>query len=158
MNIPRCNQYKADIYLFMGKLTVVVFISTLLSACTTQVVRKIDTTPPDQIAIAQDESQLLDIGIAIFDPNVPDDYDERIAQIISPDVRQAESQYIPYVTKNLLQSTGNWGAVRVVPRPSDAVDVTVSGKILASTGEELILSMSVAVSYTHLTLPTSDLV
>jgi len=143
MNIPRCNQYKADIYLFMGKLTVVVFISTLLSACTTQVVRKIDTTPPDQIAIAQDESQLLDIGIAIFDPNVPDDYDERIAQIISPDVRQAESQYIPYVTKNLLQSTGNWGAVRVVPRPSDAVDVTVSGKILASTGEELILSMSV---------------
>ena len=118
-------------------------IGLLLYGCGTQVVREVDNTPPEQIAFVQSESQLLDIGIAVFDPNVPEDYDERVEQIILPEIRQAESQYMPYITKNLLQSTGNWGAVRVVPRPSDAVDLTVSGKIIASTGEEVILSMAV---------------
>ena len=118
-------------------------IGLVLCGCGTQVVREIDNTPPEQIAFEQSESQLLDIGIAVFDPNVPENYDERIERIILPEIRQAESQYMPYLTKNLLQSTGNWGAVRVVPRPSDAVDLTVLGKIIASTGEELILSMTV---------------
>ena len=118
-------------------------IGLLLYGCGTQVVREVDNTPPEQIAFEQSESQLLDIGIAVFAPNVPEDYDERVEQIILPEIRQAEAQYMPYITKNLLQSTGNWGAVRVVPRPSDAVDLTVSGKIIASTGEELILSLTV---------------
>lgn len=110
--------------------------------CSSQVVRKIDNTPPKQISFDQTEHQLLDIGISVFDPNVPEDFDERVEQIILTEIRVAESQYMPYITKNLLQSTGNWGAVRVVPRPSDAVDLTIHGKIIASTGEELILSLS----------------
>jgi hypothetical protein len=124
-------------------LALLAVIGLVLCGCGTQVVREIDNTPPEQIAFEQSESQLLDIGIAVFDPNVPENYDERIERIILPEIRQAESQYMPYLTKNLLQSTGNWGAVRVVPRPSDAVDLTVLGKIIASTGEELILSMTV---------------
>jgi hypothetical protein len=58
-------------------------------------------------------------------------------------VRRAESQYIPYFAKNLLQSTGNWGAVRVVPRPTHAVDVMVTGKILHSNGESMIIEATV---------------
>ncbi len=114
-----------------------------LSGCVSQELRTVDMTPPKQHQGVQNEDELLDVGIAIFDANIPATYDEQIEQLVHPDLRRAEAQFIPYFAKNLLQSTGNWGAVRVVPRPTHAVDVTVSGKILASDGERLTLEMTV---------------
>ena len=114
-----------------------------LAGCVTETVRAIDLRPPDQFEGVQGEADLLDIGVLPLDANVPEDYDERIEQIISPDIRAAESWYVAYLTKNLLQSTGNWGAVRVIPRATNAVDLQVSGKILSSTGEELAVEFSV---------------
>lgn len=116
----------------------------LLSACVSTTVRVVDMTPPDQSTQQLTEAQLLDVGVAIFDANVPDDYDVRIEELIMPEVRNAESQYIPYFLKNLLQSTGNWGAVRVVPRPTHAVDVVVTGRILRSDGATLRVEATVA--------------
>ncbi len=115
----------------------------LLSACVTQEVRKVDLTPPTMSETPVAEDLLLDVGVSIFDANVPEDYDERVENMIQPEVRRAEANYMPYVAKNLLQSTGNWGAVRVVPRPTDAVDIIVTGKILESNGERLTLQMGV---------------
>ncbi|MEM6707716.1 MAG: hypothetical protein AAF648_02910 [Pseudomonadota bacterium] len=115
-----------------------------LQGCVTETVRVVDLTPPDQAQEVISEDLLLDVGIAVFDANVPDDYDERVKRIIQPEVRRAESNYIPFFAKNLLQSTGNWGPVRVLPRASDAVDVVVSGKILHSDGESLRLEVQVA--------------
>ena len=48
-----------------------------------------------------------------------------------------------FFAKNLLQSTGNWGAVRVVPRPTHAVDVVISGRILHSDGESMAVELTV---------------
>lgn len=118
-------------------------IVVLLGGCVSETVRVVDMTPPEQMERAQTESELLDIGIAIFDPNVPEEYDEQIKQLIQPEIRRAEANYMPYHTKNLLQSTGNWGAVRVVPRPTNAVDVTVTGRILHSDGESMSVELSV---------------
>ena len=115
----------------------------LTSGCVSQTVRVVDMTPPQQSERYLEESELLDVGIAIFDENVPEDYDERIENVIMPEVRRAESQYIPYFAKNLLQSTGNWGAVRVVPRETHAVDVTVTGTILKSNGESMAIQAKV---------------
>ena len=115
----------------------------LLGACVTREVRTVDMTPPQQTAEQLDEALLLDIGIAIFDPNVPESYDEQVEQLIQPDIRHAEANYFPYIAKNLMQSTGNWGAVRVIPRPTHAVDVVVAGKILHSTGEHLTVAITV---------------
>ena len=92
-------------------------------------------TPPQQADSTVPENLLLDVGVAVFDPNVPEDYDEQIEENIAPEVRRAESNYVAYYLKNLLQSTGNWGAVRVVPRSTNAVDLIVSGSILHSDGE-----------------------
>ena len=114
-----------------------------LTACVTQTVRVVDLTPPQQGSLVQNEDLLLDIGISVFDPNVPEDYDEQVENLVMPEIRQAESQYFPYVSKNVLESTGNWGAVRVVPRTSLAVDVTVSGVIIESSGEKLVLDVRV---------------
>ena len=114
-----------------------------LTACVTQTVRVVDLTPPQQGSLVQNEDLLLDIGISVFDPNVPEDYDEQVENLVMPEIRQAESQYFPYVANNVLESTGNWGAVRVVPRTSLAVDVTVSGVIIESSGEKLVLDVRV---------------
>lgn len=114
-------------------------VLSMLTACGSHTVRVVDMTPPRQAQTILSEAQLLDVGITIFDANVPEDYDERIEQLIMPEVRRAESQYVPYFLKNTLQSTGNWGAVRVIPRPTEAVDLVISGKILRSDGESMSL-------------------
>ena len=114
-----------------------------LSGCVTKTVRVVDMTPPAQASFELAEEDLLDVGISIFDANIPEDYDERIRLVVMPEVRRAEAQYIPYFAKNMLQSTGNWGAVRVVPRPTDAVDVIIEGKIISSDGESLLVEMQV---------------
>lgn len=121
----------------MRQLAYILALTPFLVGCGSHTVRVVDMTPPRQAELAPTEAQLLDVGISIFDANVPEDYDERIEQIIMPEVRRAESQYIPYFLKTTLQSTGNWGAVRVVPRPTAAVDLIVSGKILYSDGESM---------------------
>ena len=117
---------------------------SVLCGCVTQEVRSVDLTPPQASATPIEEALLLDVGVSIFDANVPEDYDDQIAELIQPEVRRAEASYMPYVAKNLLQSTGNWGAVRVVPRPTDAVDLTVEGTIIESTGESLTLNLKVS--------------
>jgi len=106
-------------------------------ACVSTTVRTVDMSQPKSATTQVPEALLLDVGVAAFDANIPDDYDEQIQQHISPDVRRAEGVYIAYVLKNTLQDTGNWGAVRVVPRPTNAVDVNVKGAILESDGARL---------------------
>ena len=114
----------------------------LAIGCSSHTVRIVDTTPPEQLETVA-EHELLDVGVAVFNANVPDAFDDRVAQNITEEVRRAEANYMAYFTKNLLQSTGNWGAVRVVPQPTHAVDVTLTGTIVHSDGERLILDVEV---------------
>lgn len=130
-------------YRMQNKTWLIVLACLLSPGCVSHVVRTVDMTAPEQMDRPQSEDELLDIGVAIFDPNVPEGYDEQIKQLIQPDIRRAEANFIPYVAKNLLQSTGNWGAVRVLPRPTHAVDVVIAGKILHSTGENLVIDVVV---------------
>ena len=114
-----------------------------VAACVSETVRSVDLTPPQQATTAVPEALLLDVGVAVFAANIPDNYDEQIKQNISPDVRRAEGNFIAYTLKNMLQSTGNWGAVRVVPQTTNAVDVIVGGTILNSDGARLQLEATV---------------
>ena len=131
--------------IFRGGATLLAVVALAsFGGCVSQTVRTVDMTPPKQFQGVQAEEDLLDVGVAVLDANIPATFDEQIEQLIHPDLRRAEAQFIPYFAKNLLQSTGNWGAVRVVPRPTHAVDVTVAGKIMESDGERLTLAMTVA--------------
>ncbi len=115
----------------------------LSAACTSTTVRTVDMSAPNELSYEIAEDQLLDVGVALFDPNVPESFAERDKRGIVPEVRAAEANFMPYVMKEVLQSTGNWGAVRVIPRPTDAVDLTVHGRIEESTGERLRLHIKV---------------
>ena len=94
-------------------------------------------TPPQQATEAVPETLLLDVGVAVFAANIPNDYDEQIKRTSRPKFAAPKATIIAYTLKTMLQSTGNWGAVRVVPQTTNAVDVIVGGTILNSDGARL---------------------
>ncbi len=123
---------------------VAVFLGILLCGCTLKpTLRYVDLAPPLTATKSIPEHLLLNVGVKVLDANVPKSYDERTALNITDEIRRAESNYIAHFAKELLQSTGNWGAVRVLPRDSYAVDLTISGTILHSDGERLIVHITV---------------
>ncbi len=81
-------------------------------------------------------NQLLDVGIMLFDPGIPETAKEQQKELVFPDVRRAEARYIPYHLKNTLEGTGLWGSVWVIPERSDAVDLLVWGRVDHSDGLE----------------------
>ncbi len=88
------------------------------------------------------EDALLDVGIQIFDPGIPPGDSYTLEEDgIYEDIRKSESRYIPVELMNTLQATGNWGAVRVVPKGTDSVDLMVSGRIDHSSGRKLVLDL-----------------
>jgi hypothetical protein len=97
--------------------------------------------------VAQTEipwDQLLDVGIQIFDPGLPDlDELAMVEKGIFPDLRRSEAKFIAVQLRRTLESTGHWGAVTVLPTTSEGVDVNVSGEILQSTGMTLAVRVQV---------------
>jgi hypothetical protein len=84
------------------------------------------------------EAKLLDLWIEVFQAG-PLPEDEGESHGINPEIRKAESRYIPVHLKNTLQKTGYWGAVRVVPKNTNGGEILVTGRIMASDGETLVL-------------------
>jgi hypothetical protein len=105
---------------------------------------KVNAVQADQ-QIAEDE--LLDVAVHPFDTGIPPEIAKDPKALdkkrISPEIRQAEARYIPTLLRSTLESSGQWGAVRVVPENAEFVDVRVSGKILESTGAKLALEVTV---------------
>lgn len=89
------------------------------------------------------ESELLDVGVVVFDPGIPEDENNLSSKRVFPEVRRAESRILPYNLRSTLASTETWGAVRVLPEKSAAVDLVVLGEILSSDGEMLQLKIQV---------------
>lgn len=115
----------------------------LLAGCVVQ-----DQRPMARIAAAKatqevPSDELLDVGVHLFDPNIPEDEKEQERERIFPDVRKAESRYVPVLIRNTLEGTGYWGQVRVLPRDASGMDVLVDGRIVASDGRELKLDVEV---------------
>lgn len=126
-------------------------LGALLGALSGCVVR--DTKPLPKIAAVQaqeqiPEDELLEVAIRPFEPGVPADIakdEEALSKRrIYPEIRAAESRYFATKLRTTLESSGQWGSVRVVPQNVEFVDVIVSGKILESTGAYLALEVSVA--------------
>ena len=116
----------------------------LVFLCSTAVAR----TPEPEVLIQAEseipEEQLLDVGIQIFDPGLPEDDEDALEDKgVFADLRKSEAKFIPFELKTTLEAAGQWGAVRVIPGGMEGIDVIVSGEILKSTGHDLDLRVRI---------------
>ena len=95
---------------------------------------------PAELLVADENlprETLLDVGLTIFDPGIPADRRAQELNHIYPEVRQVEARYLPYVLRQTLEKSGQWGAVRVLPQPDPSAELLVTGTVMHSNGVEL---------------------
>ncbi len=125
----------------MKQTPVIVALFALASSgCTVQEVITGEHTKLDVASLEVSENLLLDIGIVNFEPGIPRNNDPDKTGVYE-EVREAEARYLPYHIKTTLQSTGYWGAVRVVPSNEVHTDVLLIGEIERSDGEFVTLTV-----------------
>lgn len=125
----------------MVLLAVLTAVSALLAGCTSHTVKRVNAVEMIQAQEELAPRKLLDVGIVVFDPGVPD-VDPDPKDNVFPQVRRGEARYVPYVLRTTLEETAQWGAVRVLPELDPAAEVQLSGRILASDGFELALEVT----------------
>src|SRR5210317_454550 len=124
----------------MKKIVVLLTILALVlqSACTTTAGgrRNIEGVVVIDESLSEiPENQLLNASIEVFDPGaLPED--EKQANGLSMDIRNAEARYMPEQLRRTMENTGYWGAVRVVPGGATGDELLVSGTILESNGNQ----------------------
>ena len=118
-----------------------------LTGCVTSETKPIPKVVAQQAAVHIPEAELLDVGIKVFDPGIPEnikDNEEALAKKrIYPDLRKAEARYIPTLLRETLEGTAQWGAVRVIPNNAEFVDVIVTGQLIDSNGGFLAIDVTV---------------
>ena len=124
-------------YRSIAVVTLSVIAVSGLSGCMTHETRPLPRINAVQASEEIPAEQLLDVGVRLFDENLPKDEKVLEKQHIFPEVRKAEARYFPMQMRNTLEGTGHWGQVRVMPADADALDVYVSGRILESSGQLL---------------------
>ena len=112
-----------------------------LAGCMTYEERPVVPIVAQKATAEVPQDELLDVGVRLFDPNIPADEKEQEKRGIYPDVRNAESRYMATLLRDTLEGTGQWGQVRVLPHDGSGMDVMVGGRILESTGRDLQLEL-----------------
>ena len=125
----------------LARLSMLALLASL-AACTTReyVAPDIDLASAPELV---PERRLLDIGIVEFSTGLPESESD-VPDDVYPDIRRAEARYFPYHLKTTLQSTGHWGAVRVIPDERVVTDLYIGGEVRHSDGNKVQLSMWVA--------------
>lgn len=90
------------------------------------------------------DATALNVSISVFDPGVPEDRSLHRDLQIFPRIRDVEARFLPFVLRETLVDTGEWGAVRVVTEPDAAAEVALSAAIVHSDGELLELRVRAA--------------
>jgi len=93
------------------------------------------------VVASASEQELLDVGIAVFDPGIPPDESSHSRLGIFPEIRKAEAQFMPVLLRQVLQASNAWGVVRVLPDTQASTELLLSGRILQSDGQRLVLQV-----------------
>ena len=122
-----------------------VLVAALVGGCTTTHPKREVNFEPVALDIAKTEipdARLLGVRIAVFDPGELPESKEQSSGL-SMEIRKAEARFVAIHLKNVMQRTGHWGPVRVVPSEPPHADVMVVGRIIESDGEILKLDVTV---------------
>jgi len=112
------------------------------AGCSTQTVKSTTVTAIVTEAASVAEEELLDVSIGIFEPGL-DEIPNNREELTFADVRMAETQFMSYQLAQTLQGSGAWGVVRVNPNDLTSADVAVTGTILQSDGETMLVQVNV---------------
>ncbi len=86
---------------------------------------------------------LLNLGVVIFEVLDPDRSIGVSGESIYKQIASNESHYLPFVLRNALVESNQWGAVRVLPEADPSLDLTLRGKLIESNGLDLQLHIQV---------------
>ena len=134
----------------MKNVAIVVLGAGLLAGCSTNQVLVPHTVTLVAETETVPEAELLDVGIVVFDPGVPEgDIEKEILEELLRDgtfvhIRRAEARYMAVHLRDTLQRSGHWGAVWATPEESSAADVNVTAEILHSDGSQFHLQVHAA--------------
>ena len=132
------KDHSVKIYLF-----VLLVIFSGLTGCATYPGHQVpDNVAPIIPGKFLSDSELLNVSIQVFHPGtLPSNQEARRG--LTPEIREAEARFIPIHLKHTLQSTGYWGAVRVVPDNDIGAELLVKGRIEMSDGESIVIDVEV---------------
>jgi hypothetical protein len=132
----------------------VVFLSCLLCACAgtgggapNEPAQQPDPDwplPVGEVSLAAAQGQpalWLDVGIVVFDPGIPEDPATHSREGIFPEIRKAEARYQSVLLRDVLVASNQWGAVRVLPHDTGSSPLVVTGRIVHSDGQDLVLAV-----------------
>ncbi|MDD9886968.1 MAG: hypothetical protein OXU83_07410 [Gammaproteobacteria bacterium] len=85
----------------------------------------------------------LDVAVPVFNPGLPEDPDDYEEENVWPELRRAEANRFALQTKQALENTGVFGAVRVTPDAKATADLYVIGAIKESNGEDVAVQIEV---------------
>ena len=123
------------------RIALVSALSIAMLACATTSVKSTQYVQIVQDTTPISEEFLMDIGVTVFDPGI-DEIGRKEEERVSPEIRNAEARYAPYMLAETLQRSGNWGVVRVLPNETSTMDVYLHGQILQSDGEGMVIKVS----------------
>src|SRR5689334_12866017 len=130
----------------LKRLALSALLAAALSGCVVQDTKPLPKVDARQAVREIPAEQRLDVVVHSFDPGIPAaqaaDEDALAKKRIYPDLRKAESRYFAVMLRNTLESSAQWGAVRVAPDTVQFVDLAVSGRIVESTGKHLVLEIT----------------
>ena len=87
------------------------------------------------------ETEALEVGIAVLDAGTGGDSANNRREGVFPEVREAETRYLPYALRRTLVDSNQWGAVRVLPGEDPGYELLVTGEIIISDGSTLSLNL-----------------
>ncbi len=128
---------KKETYITVLVITIILFMSAPSHAA----IDKITSSTPITLlspTISVPVKALLDVGIVAFDDGL-DLTDED--DTVFPEVRLAESVYFATQLLRVLEKSGAWGPVRVIPDGDAIMDLYIEGTILQSDGETLAMDI-----------------
>jgi hypothetical protein len=94
-----------------------------------------------ELRVAADlpEQTLLDVGLVLLDPGIPEDSSSHSKLGIFPEIRKAEAQFMSAILRYVLENSQAWGVVRVLPETLESSELLLTGTILHSDGLRLAL-------------------
>ena len=86
---------------------------------------------------ATSDGTALNVTIPMFDPGIPDDPSLYRDQQVFPRIRQIEAKLMPFLLRETLVESEQWGVVRVTTSPEEAAELQLLATIVRSDGDWL---------------------